>query len=83
MNRSILASRTKKAIEAIAAETARLGGEFAPPAVRHNDAEHRQMFMLEAVAEALQAVPTPAAAEAKSAKSGKGKVNDGAGKVPG
>ena len=77
MNRSILASRTQKAAEAIAADTARLGGAFALPATRVNDAEHRLLLMLEAIAAALAEIPTPAA----EAASGKGKVNDGKGKV--
>lgn len=55
MRATILAARTERAMERIAAETARLGGEFVRPVVK-GDAEHRQVILLEAIAEALAAI---------------------------
>ncbi len=58
MRATILAARTETAIERVAAETARLGGEFVRPAVK-GDAEHRQVILLEAIVEALSAIASP------------------------
>lgn len=56
MNRGILAARTDTAIARIAAETARLGGLLVVPDGRVPDNDHRNLFLLEAIAEALTAI---------------------------
>ncbi len=55
MRRSILAARTEIALDRIAAETARLGGEFEKPRIR-GDVEHQQLALLEALALALEKI---------------------------
>jgi hypothetical protein len=55
MRRSILAARTEIAINRIAAETARLGGEFERPRIR-GDVEHQQLAFLESLALALEKI---------------------------
>ena len=60
MNQGILAARTQSALTAIEAETQRLGGELTITSTR-GDAAHRQLHMLEAIAQALAAIDAPIA----------------------
>lgn len=55
MNQGILAARTQQALDRIAQETQRLGGLLIIQPTR-GDAAHRQLHMLEAIAEALAGI---------------------------
>ncbi len=58
MNSTILAERQAKAIQAIQAETARLGGEYVQPTQRVDSPATKYTLMLEAIAQALASIPT-------------------------
>lgn len=64
MNATILADRTAKAVAAIEAETARLGGELSIQPTR-GDMAHRHLHVLEAVAAALAEIQVPDGGKAK------------------
>lgn len=69
MNSTILAERQAKAIQAIQAETARLGGTYVQPTQRVDSPATKYTLMLEAIARALASItidvpspePSPAA----------------------
>ena len=70
MNSTILAERQAKAIQAIQAETARLGGEYVQPTNRVDSPATKYTLILEAIAQALAGIeielqpsPAPPAAE--------------------
>lgn len=56
MNSTILAERQAKAIQAIQAETARLGGEYVQPTKRVDSPATKYTLMLEAIAQALASI---------------------------
>ena len=56
MNSTILAERQAKAIQAIQAETARLGGEYVQPTQRVDSPATKYTLMLEAIAQALASI---------------------------
>ncbi len=56
MNSTILAERQAKAIQAIQAETARLGGEYVQPTQRVDSPATKYTLMLEAIATALASI---------------------------
>ena len=80
MKRSILAARTELAIQRIATETLRLGGEFVAPSVK-GDVEHQQLALLEAIASTLVSIETPVAVDitipAKSVADVRSEANPG------
>lgn len=63
MNSTILAERQAKAIQAIQAETARLGGTYVQPTQRVDSPATKYTLILEAIAQALASielhVPSP------------------------
>lgn len=74
MNSTILAERQAKAIQAIQAETARLGGTYVQPTQRVDSPATKYTLMLEAIAQALASInielqpsPDPPAAEPEAA----------------
>lgn len=76
MNATILAERTAKAVAAIEAETARLGGELSIQPTR-GDMAHRHLHVLEAVAAALAEIQVPdKPTEKKGAKTADKKAGD-------
>lgn len=56
MNSTAIATRQARAIEKIAQETARLGGEFVQPVGRVSSPAARTVLLLEAIAAALAAI---------------------------
>jgi len=63
MNSTILAERQAKAIQAIQAEVARLGGEYVQPTQRVDSPATKYTLMLEAIANAMAGInvePPPA-----------------------
>lgn len=56
MNSSILAERTAKAMQAIQAEVARLGGVMTPPTGSFRDPATKHALTLEAIAQALKGI---------------------------
>jgi hypothetical protein len=54
-----MAERTAKAIEAIRAETERLGGRLVMPTARANSPAAKHTLLLEAIAEALAGIGAP------------------------
>lgn len=59
MNTTAMAERTAKAIQAIQAETERLGGRLAMPAVRAPNPQVKHTLLLEAIAAALAGIGAP------------------------
>lgn len=56
MNSTAVATRQAQAIEKIARETARLGGEFVQPVGRVSSPAARTVLLLEAIAGALESI---------------------------